>query len=160
MSKKKKILLVVFSLFIILQFIRPADNNSEILITNDISSSIKMSPEVSNILKASCYDCHSNKTNNMWYQNIQPIGWWINHHIEEGKDELNFSEFNTYSLKRRAHKLEEIAEMIEGNEMPLSSYTLIHGEAELNADQKKLIVDWAKTNHDSLKKLIPPQVQK
>lgn len=160
MSKKKKILIVILSVFLILQFIRPADNNSEIIIANDISSSIQMSPEVSNILKASCYDCHSNKTNKMWYQNIQPFGWWINHHIEEGKDELNFSEFNTYSLKRRAHKLEEIAEMVEENEMPLSSYTLIHGEAELNADQKKLIVDWAKANHDSLKKLIPPKVQK
>lgn len=160
MSRKKKILIAIAAIFLIMQFIRPATNNSDIHAANDISASITIPADVDNILKASCNDCHTNKTNNMWYQNIQPVGWWINNHIEEGKDELNFSEFNTYSVKRKAHKLEEIVEMVEENEMPLGSYTMIHGNAELNADQKKLIIDWAKTNCDSLKKLIPPGEKK
>lgn len=150
----------MLAVLLIIQFIRPADNNSEIIAANDIESSIPIPAEVKNVLQVSCYDCHSNKTNKMWYQNIQPIGWWINHHIEEGKDELNFSEFNTYSVKRKAHKLEEVVEMVESDEMPMSSYTLMHGDAKLNADQKKLIIDWAKTNQDSLEKLIPVQEKK
>ncbi|HEY1039326.1 MAG TPA: heme-binding domain-containing protein, partial [Bacteroidia bacterium] len=59
-----------------------------------------------------------------------------------------------------AHKLEEVVEMVESDEMPMSSYTLMHGDAKLNADQKKLIIDWAKTNQDSLEKLIPVQEKK
>lgn len=160
MSKKRKILLVILSIFIVIQFFRPADNNSETKPTNDISASVTVPVDVNTILKASCNDCHSNKTNNMWYQNIQPIGWWLNHHIEEGKDELNFSEFNTYSLKRKAHKFEEIAEMVEDNEMPLNSYLWVHSEAKLSDQQKKLLMNWAKTNHDSLKKLIPEPAKK
>lgn len=81
----------------------------------------------------------------MWYENIQPIGWWTANHVSEGKDELNFSEFNTYENKRKAHKLEEIAEMVEEGEMPLKSYLITHGGAKLNEEQKKQLVDWALT---------------
>ena len=94
------------------------------------------------ILQTSCFDCHSNYTNYPWYTNIQPIGWWLNHHVDEGKEELNFSEFESYSLKRKLHKLEEIKEMVEEGEMPLSSYTLIHGDTKLSPEQKEILYTW------------------
>ena len=81
-------------------------------------------------------------------------------HIEEGKEELNFSEWVKYKPKRKAHKMEEIAEMVNEDEMPMSSYTIIHGEAKLSAAQKKLLVEWAMAAHDSLKAAIPVVVEK
>jgi hypothetical protein len=66
----------------------------------------------------------------------------LNYHVDEGKDELNFSEFESYSLKRKLHKLEEIKEMVEEGEMPLTSYTIIHGDATLNGEQKQILYKW------------------
>lgn len=141
--KLKNILLILFVIFIIIQFIRPDKNLGESFGPNDITQTVDVPENVKNILVASCFDCHSNKTNHMWYENIQPIGWWIGNHIKEGKSELNFSEFNTYKDKRKAHKFEEIGEMISDKEMPLSSYTLIHGDAKLNDEQISILINWA-----------------
>jgi hypothetical protein len=154
MSKKKKILLGVLIVLVTIQFIRPADNNSPENPSETLTAAVPVSPEVKNILQIACNDCHSSHTSKMWYQNIQPIGWWIGHHIEEGKEELNFSIFNTYSAKRKTHKMEEVAEMVENGEMPMDSYTWMHSNARLSAEQKKLLVDWAKAAQDSLEKLV------
>lgn len=141
--KLKNILLSLLVIFIIIQFIRPAKNLGEAFGRNDITQSVDVPENIKNILVTSCFDCHSNKTNHMWYENIQPIGWWIGNHIKEGKRELNFSEFNTYKDKRKAHKFEEIGEMISEKEMPLSSYTLIHGDAALSDEQIEILISWA-----------------
>jgi hypothetical protein len=108
---------------------------------------------VQQILRTSCYDCHSNHTNYPWYTNIQPIGLWMQWHVNEGKEELNFSEFKTFTPKRQKHKFEEIEEVIEANEMPLWPYTLIHTETKLSAEQMTLLTNWAK---QAAEKIIVP----
>jgi hypothetical protein len=64
--------------------------------------------------------------------------------VNDGKRHLNFDEFLSYEPKRMDHKLEELIESQEEGWMPISSYTLIHKDAILNADQKKAIIDYAK----------------
>ncbi len=138
MSKKKKFLYLLLVIFILIQFFRPERNLGK----RETENTIFVSNEVGQILQTSCFDCHSNYTVYPWYTNIQPFGWWMAHHVDEGKDELNFSEFETYSLKRKLHKLEEIKEMVDADEMPLPSYLWIHGDAELSAEQKEVISMW------------------
>lgn len=139
----KKILIGLVIVLVILQFIRPERNISTAASANDIRVTHAVPANVLSVLKRACYDCHSNNTNYPWYTNIQPVGWWMQHHVNEGKEELNFSEFGTYSAKKAAHKLEETAEMVEEKEMPLESYTWIHKDAKLSADEIKLVADWA-----------------
>jgi hypothetical protein len=93
-------------------------------------------------LKTSCYDCHSNKTAYPWYSNIQPVKWWLADHVNSGKRHLNFDEFNTYTTKKKLHKLDEITETINNGEMPLTSYTLIHSNAKLSSTDKSEIEKW------------------
>jgi uncharacterized membrane protein len=152
----KKILLGLLILLVIVQFIRPSRNQSNAASVNDISAHYTVPDDVQAILKKACYDCHSNNTNYPWYTNIQPIGLWMQNHVNEGKEELNFSEFATYQLKKQAHKLEETAEMLEKDEMPLGSYTLVHKEAKLTKEEKELLISWAK----SLQQQIASQVTK
>ena len=151
MSIKKKILLAVILLLVIIQFIRPEKNLGSIESPNHIKYTVSVTPEVDKILKVSCYDCHSNHTEYPWYSNIQPFAWWLNDHVVEGKGELNFSEFNTYKLKRKIHKLEEVIELVEEDEMPLKSYTLLHSEAKLTAEEKEKLFSWAKASIETLK---------
>ena len=106
MSKKKIVLYSFLIIFIGIQFFRPAKNSGETESENEIYGTA----EIRDVLKASCYDCHSSNTNYPWYTAIQPVGWWLNHHVDEGKEELNFSEYESYSLKRKLRKLKEIKE--------------------------------------------------
>lgn len=134
----KPIAIVVVIILLLAQFLpKNNNNNGDAFMPASIETSHNVPADVAAILKTSCYDCHSNHTEYPWYANIQPVSKWLGNHIEEGKGELNFSEFGNYSLRRQYHKLEEISEQVNENEMPLSSYTLIHGDASLNETQKK-----------------------
>ncbi|WP_421874899.1 heme-binding domain-containing protein [Marinoscillum sp.] len=112
---------------------------------NDIHQEMVINAEVSDLLKAACYDCHSTEVIYPWYASVAPVSFWINEHIADGSRHLNFSEWATYSPKRKHHKLEEIYEEVEEGEMPLDSYTWIHSEARLTQEQVDLLVNWAKS---------------
>ncbi len=152
MNKRLRNILVGFGIVIVmLQFVQPTRNLGFAEGKEDISKTVDVPLEVKSILQKSCNDCHSNATSYPWYTNIQPLGLWIQHHVDEGKQELNFSTFNLYSPKKKAHKMEELIEMVETNEMPLNSYTWIHKEAVLNESDKATLLQWAKASFTSLK---------
>lgn len=140
---KKKILLILIAIFVIIQFIRPTRNVSNTVSANDISKQYTVPADVQNILKVSCNDCHSNNTKYPWYTNIQPVGWWMQRHVDDGKKEIDFSEFATYTAKRQHHKMEEVIEQIKKDHMPLDSYLWIHKDAKLSQQQKETLVNWA-----------------
>ena len=145
MSKLQKIGIGLFSLFLIIQIFHSDLTNPEYDIKNDFIVVEKPPVIVIDILQNSCYDCHSNKTEYPWYANVAPFSWWIIGHINEAREELNFSEWATYSVKRKKHKLKETIEEVEEGEMPLESYTWMHDDAGLSDEQVKLLTDWVKT---------------
>lgn len=143
MSKTVKILLGLGLVLIAIQFIRPARNISSQILATDITKTVKVTDSVQAVLKKACYDCHSNNTNYPWYSNIQPVGWFLANHVSGGKRRLNFSEFGSYPQRRQSSKLNDIANEVQDGGMPLSSYTLIHKEARLTANEKSLVIKWA-----------------
>lgn len=152
----KKILLVLLVVLALFQFYpRPAKNDSPGPDMQDITRVHQVPEQVAGILKTSCYDCHSNHTYYPWYARIQPVAIWLNDHIEEGKGELNFSEFGSYSIRRKYRKLEEINEQVKEGEMPLSSYTIIHRDAKLSKEQKLAVAQWVESLRDSIKQAYP-----
>ncbi|NUO02789.1 MAG: heme-binding domain-containing protein [Saprospiraceae bacterium] len=152
----KKIFLGLAAVLVIIQFIRPEKNDS-----NDqqahVSTKYDVPAEVATILKGACDDCHSNKTEYPWYANVQPVAWWLAGHVEDGKRHLNFSTFTTRKIAVQNHKFEEVVEMVEQKEMPLSSYTWmgLHPEANLTDAQRQVLVNWAKAQMDTLKANYP-----
>ena len=139
---KKWILLILIVFVILIQFIRIDKNNPEVIKANDFIYLKNPPQEISHILKSSCYDCHSNETKYPWYTNVAPVSWWIKHHITEGREHLNFSEWNSYPKKKANHKLEECYEQVEIDEMPVYSYTLLHPEAKLTPGDKEKLMRW------------------
>jgi cytochrome c551/c552 len=152
---RRRILLIIIIILIAIQFIRPAKNQSNDVLTSDISHVYTVPQNVSVILKKACNDCHTNNTVYPWYAQIQPVGWWLNHHIEEGKDELNFNEFGAYAVPRQYHKLEEVVEQVKEGEMPIWSYTLIHTNAKLTDDEKQTLINWAQGIRNTMKAKYP-----
>ena len=152
---RRRILLIIVIILIAIQFIRPAKNQSTDVLTSDISNVYTVPQNVSAILKKACNDCHSNNTVYPWYAQIQPVAWWLNHHIEEGKEELNFNEFSAYAIPRQYHKLEEVVEQVKEGEMPIWSYTLIHADAKLTDEEKQTLINWAQGIRNIMKAKYP-----
>ena len=147
MKKKltiRNITVFLVFLFLAIQSIRIDKTIKPINPATDFIYLTSANTDVAGILKTSCYDCHSNQPTYPWYTNIAPVSWWIKHHINEGSHHLNFSEWGTYNEKRKNHKLKECVDMIEEGEMPMSSYTLTHGEAKLTDAQKMQLVEFFK----------------
>ncbi len=145
MKVLKIVAIVALIALIVIQFFPKDYNISDTVPATDFIATYNPPKEVESILKASCYDCHSNNTTYPWYNKIQPVNWYLADHVDEGKSKLNFSEFGDYTAKRGNHKLEEVIKEVKNDKMPLESYTLIHQEAKLSDQQKKVLLDWVAT---------------
>ena len=138
----KKIILFLLLAFIIIQFIRPAKNLAA-RGPQHIEALYPMPDSVRAIMRFACYDCHSDSTRYPWYNNIQPVTWWLNSHVSEAKEELNFSQFGTYEKTKQIKKLQKTVKLVDKGKMPLDSYLWIHKDAKLSQEQIKMIDDWA-----------------
>ncbi|MAP53498.1 heme-binding domain-containing protein [Altibacter sp.] len=142
MKKILKIFLVLALIaLIVIQFIRPEKNQAGYESVMAFERETKPSAQVASLLKENCYDCHSNHTQYPWYAEIAPFSFWLAEHIEHGQGHFNVSEWESYSAKKKDHKLEEVIEMVKEGEMPLDSYTWIHGD--LSEDETVLLLQWA-----------------
>lgn len=148
------ILLSLLVLLVLLQFVRPAKNQSKEA-ANDLSRAFPIPADIRNTLQTSCYNCHSNYTDYPWYAEVQPVGLWLDDHIQEGKKELNFSEFAAYNLRRQYKKFEEIGEQVQEGEMPLPAYTFIHRDAVLKPEQQTALIAWTTAMQDTLRAHYP-----
>lgn len=133
-----------------LQFIRPPRNTGEAEGPQSIVATQEVPAAVKGILARACYDCHSNDTRYPWYAAVQPVAWWLDQHVVEGKAELNFSEFAAYDSKKAGRKLLAVADEVYDRHMPLESYLIMHAEAKLTDAEVTLLADWAEELADSL----------
>jgi hypothetical protein len=154
MSRLKNILWPLLILFIAIQFVRPAQNKSERVLSTDMTKIYSVPDNVQAVFRAACYDCHSNNTRYPWYSNIQPGGWLLANHVKNGRSALNFSEFGSYSQRKQTSKLKAIVNSLNDGTMPLKSYSLIHRDARLTNDEKALIINWATGQKNNLMQLI------
>ena len=154
----KKILkiaaIVIVAALIVVQFIRPDFTNPPVNEAETLEASVQVPENIKAIMNRSCSDCHTNTTVYPWYSQISPVSWWLKNHIDEGRRELNFSVWATYQPKRKAKKLEEVCEQINEKEMPLPSYTWVHRDAILSAEESKVLCDWATAEKAKIE--IPP----
>ena len=151
----KKIFLVLLVALVIIQFIHPKRNKTEGLQPNYIGNTFAMPGDVKTILVKACNDCHSNNTKYPWYATIQPVHWWMNDHINEGKKGLNLDEYTSRSLRYQYNKMGDVIEQLKEGEMPLNFYTWIHKNAKLTEEEKAKITGWAESVIDTLKAHYP-----
>lgn len=91
------------------------------------------SPETRALAQTACFDCHSNETDwGRWYESVAPASWLVQRDVEEGRQHLNFSEWNTGGKPREA---DELWEVVKYGSMPPAQYLLLHSEAKLTDQQ-------------------------
>ncbi len=156
-KKLKRVGIAVVVVFAAIQFIRPAKNELAAATNNDITKMYPVPDSVQKILDKACLDCHSDNTRYPWYANIQPVYWWMNDHINDGKRELNFSEFGTYTLLKQAKKLKKSAKEVDKGGMPLNSYLWEHSDATLSPAEKQTYMAWANNLSQQLYAKVSPE---
>jgi hypothetical protein len=151
MKKLLKILVaVVFIAFIGIQFFRIDKTNPPINEAETLEAKTQVPENIQLIFKRSCNDCHSNKSIYPWYSNVAPVSWSVADHIKDGRKQLNFSIWETYDLKKKSRKLNQICDEVESGSMPMYQYLWAHWDANLTQDDKNAICDWTKSVSDSL----------
>ncbi|MGV8946302.1 MAG: heme-binding domain-containing protein [Lutibacter sp.] len=146
----KIIVLVLLLGFVGVQFVPTELNQSNVVPKTDFLLVNNPPENISALLQVSCYDCHSNNTDYPWYNKTQPVAWFLKNHVSDGKEELNFNDWDDYSDRRKNSKLKSIINQIKDDEMPLSAYTLIHRDAVLSKSEKTMVIDYMKKIKDSL----------
>lgn len=146
----KFIAIIVVFVIIGMQFFQIDKTNPPINSAETLEASTQVPENIQAIFKRSCDDCHSNKTIYPFYSYIAPISWKLDEHIKDGRKKMNFSVWQTYENRKKRKKLEEICEEIETNEMPMSQYLIVHWDAKLSDDDKKIICDWTKSEAEKI----------
>jgi exonuclease VII small subunit len=150
MKIAKVIAIVLLVAFVGIQFIPTTRNQSDTVSPTDFMMVNNVPETIQKKLQVSCYDCHSNNTQYPWYNRVQPVAWFLEGHIKEGKAELNFNEWDSLSSRRKKSKLRSIVKQIENGEMPLDSYTLIHSEAAFTEAEAQEIINFITQLKDSI----------
>ncbi|MFI2742397.1 heme-binding domain-containing protein [Zhouia sp. PK063] len=146
----KIILVALLVILVLMQFYRPEKNIETTPTEANLFKQTDVPQDVAQMLKTSCFDCHSNNTEYPWYNNIAPVSYWLADHINGGKRHLNFSEWGNYSTKKKLHKLDETKELVEKKHMPIDSYLWIHKDAKLSEEQIQKISAWVDSYSASL----------
>jgi hypothetical protein len=89
------------------------------------------------LVKRACFDCHSNETTWPWYSNVAPVSWLVYNDVLEGRNRMNFSEWNSNFHP----SVYELTEVIQEGEMPPLKYLLMHPEAKLSTSDKQALID-------------------
>lgn len=133
-----------------MQFIRPARTNPPVDESRTISAHTRITPEVASILHRSCNDCHSNQTRWPWYSNVAPVSWFVVSHVNDGRREMNFSDWAQYSQDDQPAMLKKICREVKSGAMPLNSYLRLHHDARLSNEDVKTLCDWASAESQRL----------
>lgn len=141
MKKNMKFIwLFLILVFVVLQFF-PIDKTNPSFNPDDDFIAMENPPEhIATIIKDACYDCHSQQTEYPWYTNVQPVGWWIKGHFQNGRKALNFSQWRQYNEEDKSRGLAEMAEEVEATKMPLLTYWIMHPEAKLSEEKRSELV--------------------
>ncbi len=120
---------IVCFAFLGIQFIRPKLQNPP------VTADLEAPPEVKQILRSSCYNCHSNETKLPWFDRAVPAYWIVVNDVTEARKHLNFSEIGKLPAARQKAILFEAVNQIQLGAMPLSSYRHVHPESVVTPEE-------------------------
>jgi hypothetical protein len=112
-----------------IQAIRPAITHPP------ITAEIQVPAAVKQILRNSCYDCHSNETRLSWFDQVAPAYWLVAHDVKTARARLNFSELGKLPPAAQRATLFEAVNQIRLGAMPLASYRRAHPQTAIMPEQ-------------------------
>ncbi len=95
-------------------------------------------PKTRELMVRACFDCHSNEVEWPWYSNIAPLSWAVWKHVEDGRNKVNYSEWD-----RPQREADESFDEVEKGSMPPPYYTFggLHSDAKLSTDELAALLE-------------------
>src|ERR1700733_6399069 len=125
--------------FVGMQFVRPEIGNPP------VTAEIHAPAEVRQVLRKSCYNCHSNETKLAWFDQIVPAYWAVASDVKTARAHLNFSEIGRSPEAQQKAALFEAVNMIQMGAMPLPAYLKLHPDAEVSAEDLVVLRNYLTT---------------
>jgi hypothetical protein len=129
--------------FLFIQFLGPGKTNPPVENSQTLTVQLEVTPKVKNIIERACQNCHSYETQWPWYSNVAPVSWFVIDHVNHARREMDLSNWAQYDRNKMIHKLEEMCELVEQGEMPLSPYLWMHDEAYLAVEDVNILCEWS-----------------
>jgi hypothetical protein len=102
------------------------------------------SSETRGLAQQACFDCHSNETHWPWYTRIAPSSWIAWYDVSEGREDVNFSEWNRaldfddpFAETRLSERIEH---EIRSGAMPPGTYRLMNPDARLSDAKREALI--------------------
>jgi hypothetical protein len=130
--KWKHVLLTVVVAFGAIQFVPYGHEHANPPVTGEPRWS---SPQVADLARRACYDCHSNETKWPWYAHVAPVSWLVQRDVVEGREHLNFS------AERTRKDGEDAIEELTKGDMPPAMYVALPPEAKLDPAELRALAD-------------------
>lgn len=138
----KQAVLAAFGLVVLVQVVRPSTVNPAIDPQQEMAVHLSVDPGVQSVFNRACADCHSNRTVWPWYSHVAPASWLVASDVQEGRQQMNFSEWGAYSAEKGAKLLREICKEIQEGDMPPMQYRLVHSSAGLTTAEREEVCRW------------------
>jgi hypothetical protein len=142
MKTFKKIIFWSLLSFALIQFIptdkvnQPVDRKVNFIDVNQTPDKIAKS------IKGACYDCHSNETVYPKYAYVAPVSWSVKSHVNEGREHMNFSVWNTYNKELKESMLDKSMQTLRNKTMPIPGYIVYHKDANLSDAERALLIQY------------------
>jgi cytochrome c len=145
----------LFAASVVLSSIHPWGNlRSGVKADTPLLEGSAVPDEVRHVLETKCADCHSTNTDWPLYSRLAPGSWLVEHDVNEGRNHLNMSQWQRYSLETRIDLLSKIASEARSGQMPVRQYLILHPKARLSSEEQQLIYDWAKAERKQIRQQI------
>lgn len=99
------------------------------------TSASEMPENVEAIIKNSCFGCHNTDSGN-----------------DDGKEALDFKKLDDLSLMKKISAYKHIGEVLEDNDMPPKKFLEKYPDKKLSAEEKQVLIAWAKKEAEALVK--------
>ncbi|TZF93219.1 cytochrome C [Chryseobacterium panacisoli] len=142
MKMAKKIIFWILVGFALIQFFPIDRTNKPINSAANFVDARKTPEKIRTLLKNACYDCHSNETVYPKYAFIAPVSWSVKSHVNEGREHLNFSTWETYNKDLKENMITKSIQTIQSKAMPMPGYIVYHKEANLSEAERALLIQY------------------
>ena len=126
----KRLALMAIGILIVLQFVPVTRTNPPV--TREVRWD---SPATRALAERACFDCHSNLTVWPWYVHVAPASLLMASHVNEGRERLNFSEWD-----RPNAAFDRVKRDVTDGDMPIWNYVLLHPLAKLTPAEKEQLL--------------------
>ncbi|MEO7081470.1 MAG: heme-binding domain-containing protein [Flavobacteriales bacterium] len=139
----KRILYIALGIFVLAQFVQPDRSVPVVDPALDMLQMTGAPADIQQMVVGACYDCHSYQVQYPVWAYITPVNFWVQEHINEGREEVNYSRWDQFAGTKDASKS---GKTVAKGEMPPPNYAAMHGHAQLTAAQKEQLVAWFNAN--------------